>query len=205
MNDKFFELTEDKQNRIINAGFHMFSQYGFKKASTDEIAKEAMISKALLFHYFGNKKSFYMYLLSYSGDYLMEKIDMEKALKETDFFKLVLDANKKKINILKNYPYMNDFLIKAYYSEEEDIKEETSGYIDNLVNEVQTSIGKNIDYSKFKDGVDFSLLYKVMYWASESFIKHKIDSNDIDPDKIYEEFAQIVNLFRNNFYREECL
>ena len=52
MNEKFFELKKEKQDRMINAALKVFSQYGYNHASTDEIVKEAQIIKGLLFHYF---------------------------------------------------------------------------------------------------------------------------------------------------------
>lgn len=62
MNEKFFVLPIEKQQRIINAAYRIFSQNPYKKAPMSEIADEGGISKALLFHYFKNKKELYMYL-----------------------------------------------------------------------------------------------------------------------------------------------
>lgn len=56
INEKFFELPIEKQERIINAGFKVFSQNSYKKSPVSEIADAAGISKSLLFHYFHNKK-----------------------------------------------------------------------------------------------------------------------------------------------------
>ncbi len=56
MNDKFFALPKEKQDRILNAGFRVFSRNLYKKSPMLEIADEAHISKSLLFFYFKNKK-----------------------------------------------------------------------------------------------------------------------------------------------------
>ena len=56
MNEKFFNLPVEKQERIINAGYRVFSQNSYKKSPMSEIADAAGISKSLLFHYFLNKK-----------------------------------------------------------------------------------------------------------------------------------------------------
>ena len=56
MNEKFYKLSAEKQQRIINAAYKAFSQNAYKKAPMSEIADEGGISKALLFHYFTNKK-----------------------------------------------------------------------------------------------------------------------------------------------------
>ena len=62
MNEKFLSLPEEKQQRIINAGFQVFAHFPYKKAPVSEIAANAGISKSLLFHYFHNKKDFYFFL-----------------------------------------------------------------------------------------------------------------------------------------------
>ena len=66
MNDSFFQLPDNKRNKIINAGFRVFSQYTYKKSPMSEIAAEAGISKSLLFYYFKNKKELYLHLCRYS-------------------------------------------------------------------------------------------------------------------------------------------
>ncbi|MEG0504481.1 MAG: TetR/AcrR family transcriptional regulator, partial [Raoultibacter sp.] len=86
MNEKFFDLSEEKRNAIINAGFSVFSQSEYRHATTDEIVKRAGISKGLLFHYFGNKKNFYVYLYDYAIAFLVEHTSELYDYKETDFF-----------------------------------------------------------------------------------------------------------------------
>lgn len=63
MNQQFFALPEEKRLRIIKAGFQVFAQNEYKRASTELIARKAGISKGLLFYYFHNKKSFFMFRL----------------------------------------------------------------------------------------------------------------------------------------------
>ena len=47
MNEKFFNLPIEKQERIINAGYRVFSQNSYKKSPMSEIADAAGISKSL--------------------------------------------------------------------------------------------------------------------------------------------------------------
>ena len=62
MNEKFYALPKEKQEKIINAGFRVFSQNSYKKSPMSEIADAAGISKSLLFHYFHNKKELYLFI-----------------------------------------------------------------------------------------------------------------------------------------------
>ena len=66
MNEKFFSLPEDRQHVMLNAGFAVFSRNAYKKASMDDVAREAGVSKALLFHYFESKSGLYLYLHHYA-------------------------------------------------------------------------------------------------------------------------------------------
>ncbi|MDY5997894.1 MAG: TetR/AcrR family transcriptional regulator, partial [Erysipelotrichaceae bacterium] len=56
MNEKFYTLSKEKQDTIINAGFKVFSDNSYKKSPVQQIADEANISKSLLFYYFKDKK-----------------------------------------------------------------------------------------------------------------------------------------------------
>ena len=58
--EKFEELSQEKQRRIIDAGMEVFGRNEYKKANTEDIAAKAGISKGLLFYYFKDKKSFYI-------------------------------------------------------------------------------------------------------------------------------------------------
>ena len=59
MNEKFYSLSKEKQQAIINAGYKVFSQNSYKKSPMQGVADVAGISKSLLFHYFHNKEEFY--------------------------------------------------------------------------------------------------------------------------------------------------
>jgi len=56
--DKFFSLPNEKQKIIIDAALRTFGANGYKKASTNDIAFAAGVSKAMIFHYFGTKKNY---------------------------------------------------------------------------------------------------------------------------------------------------
>lgn len=89
MNPKFYALPQEKQRAILNAGFHVFSQNTYKKSPMSEIAEAAGISKALLFHYFQNKKELYLFLWDTSAR-IMDVNAMEKDFRALlDFWKKV--------------------------------------------------------------------------------------------------------------------
>ena len=71
MNQKFFDIQKEKQDRVINAALLVFSQNGYRHAGTDEVVKRASISKGLLFHYFESKLGLYVFLYDYAVRFML--------------------------------------------------------------------------------------------------------------------------------------
>ena len=88
MNDKFFDLKREKQDRMINAGLKVFAKYGYRHATTDDIVREAGISKGLLFHYFTNKVGLYVFLMDYSVRFLLLELSRSIQEEARDFFEI---------------------------------------------------------------------------------------------------------------------
>ena len=114
MNEKFFDLKRDKQDRIINAGLKVFAKHGYRHATTDDIVKEAGISKGLLFHYFTNKVGVYVFLMDYSVRFLLLELSRTVKADTKNYFELLKQMESGKLAVLKNYPYMQAFLDKAF-------------------------------------------------------------------------------------------
>ena len=91
--DKFFALNEDKQATIINAALQCFGKFGYGKASINDIAVAAGISKASVFQYFGSKKGLYKHLLTYAGKIIMESFQKDDFNEKTDLFDRVLSSS----------------------------------------------------------------------------------------------------------------
>lgn len=91
MNEKFFALPIEKQQRILDAAYQVFSKSSYKGASMSEIASNAGISKALLFHYFANKKELYLYLWNNALELTRKAVSDYRVLKTDDFLRCCTD------------------------------------------------------------------------------------------------------------------
>jgi len=63
MFNSFEKLPEEKRTYILNTCMDEFVANGYTMANTVEIAKKSGIAKGSLFHYFGSKKSLFLYLV----------------------------------------------------------------------------------------------------------------------------------------------
>ena len=110
MNEKFFDLKKEKQDRMINAALKVFAKNGYAHASTDDIVREAGISKGLLFHYFISKLGLYSFVYDYSVRYMVLELTTGIDKSEQDFFELIRQIKEAELQVMKTYPYMVLFL-----------------------------------------------------------------------------------------------
>lgn len=161
---KFEKLNTTKKTIIINAAIKTFEKNGFDKASTNEIVKQANISKGSLFNYFNNKKNLFLYLIDYSVQILeemYEKID----LNETDLFKRIENVGFQKLKVQKTHPEIFDFLKSTVNETSIEVKPMIESKLSTLYEHGMQKIYSNIDYSKFRDDIDIEKATEILNWT----------------------------------------
>jgi AcrR family transcriptional regulator len=95
----FFNLDEDKQNRIVECAFDEFSQRGFEHAKLSNIIKEAQIPRGSLYQYFKDKTDLYLYLMEIAKNrklvYIQEFFSNPMDLPFIELFKSMYTAGIK--------------------------------------------------------------------------------------------------------------
>lgn len=206
MQEKFLELPKEKQLRIINAGMEYFGKYGYKNARTDDIAAKAGISKGLLFYYFKNKKSFFIYLFHFCEEILKQYISMQELQEITDFFDIMDYGAVRKMEIMVKYPYMLNFILKAFYSQKEDISADMNDLAQKIMSQTFENYFQNIDMSKFKDDIDVKQVYQMLVWMMEGYLIEGLrNGQSLEVDEMLTEFEKWKVMFKRMCYREEYL
>ena len=65
----------NKKEEVINAARDLFTKYGYKKVSMDEISKEANVTKKTIYSYFSDKEAMFKYFASEELQSMKEKIE----------------------------------------------------------------------------------------------------------------------------------
>ena len=203
MNQRFYLLSEEKQMCILNAGYKVFSESSYKKAPTSEIAEEAGISKALLFHYFRNKKELYFYLWNRAIEVTRLQLEKDDVLGTSDIFEMLKRSLHGKCEVMRKYPYMGEFTMKAYFEHEPDIKEMIQSDFDKLNRLSEDLIVKNIDKSKLPENIDIRMMYREMVWAADGYMHMADIRGKIDPDKIEKDFEKLITFWIKIYGRSE--
>jgi len=208
MNELFHNLDEEKRERIINAALKDFAKRGFKYASTDEIIKNANISKGSLFNYFGNKKNLYLYLIEYSKQ-IVEKIYEETDLNEPDLFKRLENIGATKVLMFQLYPQVPDFLVSIKEEDSIEVADSNMQEINQIYKEGLEVMFENIDLSKFRDDIDLTKAQEILNWVMVGFSEKVIsqlstfENIDIVKREYLKEWELYSAILKRTFYKED--
>ena len=195
MNAKFFELKKEKQDRMINAALKVFALMGYRHASTDDMVKEAGISKGLLFHYFGSKLGVYEFIYEYSVRYMLLELSTKVSRTESNLFEVMKQMEQARMGAMKGYPYMQQFLNRC---DREDVSEALQAIEEKrrlLINEYER-INSQILYTDFPAGVDGHKLQKMMELTIEGLLSEKFAEGAFHPEHLYEEIAAYMDMMK---------
>ena len=190
MNDKFFDLKKEKQDRMINAALKLFAENGYRRASTDEMVKEAGISKGLLFHYFTSKAGLYEFICDYSVKFVIMEMSSTVGKEEKDYFRLRLQIEKAKMTAMKNFPYIQLFLLQM---EKETSKEalEVMQPAAQALRSAYDDIYQKADFGMLEE-ISVERLAKIVDYTLNGLLEELLRKSSFSPDTYYAEVSQYL-------------
>jgi TetR/AcrR family transcriptional regulator len=207
MTSKFLSLSQEKQERILNAALKEFAQKGYENASTNEIVKSAGISKGLLFHYFNNKKELYLFLYNHFVELLMKEFFNELDFNERDIFERMKNLIFLKSRMMIKYPELFDFMMSASLESAEEIKNELNSKNTEKMHSSYARLFENIDLSKFREGTDIQRTINILMWTLEGFSNQELEKAKrhnkkiLDVDKAFKEAEVYIDMLKKSFYK----
>lgn len=196
MNEKFFDLKKEKQDRMINAALKIFALNGYAHASTDDIVKEAGISKGLLFHYFTNKIGLYSFIYDYSNKYMSIELTGAVDLSDNDYFGIHMQIAEAKLGVMKSYPYMVAFMSST---EKEDVIEALNEISDkrHVIDEKLKEFFAHANTSHIKDGTDIEKMDRIVKFVSDGLLFEKMREGDEQAESWYRELKKYIVELKN--------
>ncbi len=209
----FNNLDQLKQDQIINGAMAVFAAHGYDKSPMSEIAKRTGVSKATLFYHFGTKLELYCYIIETAITDITNSIGIDQISQERDFFECLRVATEHKMIALRKRPSLIKFMTSFYFDQAEDLEDLKNEYL--LQAEVMRNqlVFDDLDISKFKSTVDPRLVMNMLLkWVDGYMLvaeKATVESSEAEVmefyDQMIEEFIQIIEMFRLNFYQPEYL
>ena len=188
-----------KGEQILNAAKKLFTNYGFKKVSMDEIANEAGVTKKTVYTYFSSKEELLKYCIKEELQN-MRKIIENVESKKLDFMETVHQVIYNLLKYKKNCKFL-----KMLFKESEILKNEQLK--DNLKivdKEIQNYIRKQLELAIQNDKIEVQNIDITTFLIYKMYIALMIDWNE-DYKKLDEkEIADnILHFLVNGLIRKE--
>ncbi|MBQ9511794.1 MAG: TetR/AcrR family transcriptional regulator [Lachnospiraceae bacterium] len=199
MNEKFFDLKKEKQDRIISAAMKHFALNGFLHASTDDIVKDAGISKGLLFHYFGSKVGLYGFLYDYSMRFMTIELSSYTNKEETDYFEIIKQILTSRVDAMRQFPYVQLFLERA---EEEEVPEAIAAVHEKRMSleEQVGTILEQADITRFKAGADYVITGHILDYSLRGLMLEHIKTGAFSPERYGAEAVRYIDMLKRLSY-----
>ena len=124
---------------------------------------------------------------------------------ETDFFERIRLATEINVSVMAKVPSNFIFFKKPYFEADEEVAQDIKEMMVQGES-FRTKIALNgMDASKFKEGIDPTLVMKMLIWFTEGYVSQLGDKGKMDIEDINREFNLCLNMLKQNFYKEEFL
>ncbi len=192
-------MPEDKRIAVINSAYACFGKNGYKKTSIADIAKQADVSKALIFHYFDTKKNLYKYIIDFGIEKLLEIMTWETE----DYFQLIEEAMNKKAKIMSEFPGLFEFSLSLINESDEEVVDMLKELFENNAFEEYMKMFENIRWDKFKPEFDKKTIMSITKWITDGYINSEINNKTFE--QMQADIIKYLKLLKQFFYKEEYL
>jgi AcrR family transcriptional regulator len=84
--------NDERRRRLLDVGARLFTEHAYDEISMSQIARQAGISKALLYHYFSSKRDYFVATLSDGAEELRALVEPDPDLPPAQALAAAVDA-----------------------------------------------------------------------------------------------------------------
>lgn len=172
---KLLDLDSQRRNAILNAALKEFSSQGYGKASTNVIAKETGISKALMFHYVSNKQELFLVVYDYFSDLIKKEYFELMNYDEKDIFDRLRQSYLLQIKLSEKYPWILEFNKLSRTTNSNEVNEELENRTHKEHSSCYPNLFDEIDVAKFRKGLDIEKCKQFIFWSNIGFTNEILD------------------------------
>ena len=183
-------MEPSRRDVILNAALKEFALKGFDKASTNIIAQESGMSKALMFHYVQNKRDLFLFVYDYFTDLIDKEYGNLIDFSEKDIFARLRQSYLLQVGLIKKYPWVFEVNKLSGMTCSQEINRALEERAQRKNATCHTQIFDNIDESKFREGLDIDTCKQFILWSNIGFTNQILEelrnseSSDVDSESV---------------------
>lgn len=206
MSTKLLDLNAERRDAILNSALKEFTSRGFDDASTNVIAKEAGISKALMFHYVSSKQELFLVVYDYFSELIRSNYLELMNYDEKDIFVRLRQSYILQIELSKKYPWILEFNKLSGTTNSIEVNNELTARQQKKHLNCYPELFDNIDESKFRKDLDIEKCKQFIYWSNIGFTNQLLDEirnnkeNALNHEALIEKLDEYFDELRKIFY-----
>ncbi len=158
----FTRIQTRKRSDIFSAALEVFSKYGYRGSSLEQVAVQADLSKQNILYYFDNKQAIFVELIQQLMDLWLEPLAQIEA--NGDPVEEILNYVRRKLKISQNYPRESRLFANEILQGSPNIEHLITGRLKSLVDEKAAVIQTWTKEERIPDVDPYELLYSI--WAT---------------------------------------
>ncbi len=191
------EVNQETINKIVTSATALFNNKGYAGTSISDIAKNAQLSKGILYHYFDNKDQLYLHCgkkclddySSYLGNNLNESLDIDETITENI---------KIRLRFFKDFPQYKTLFNFIILKKPEHLTKELLELRQGFKEENQKRLRARIANIKLGEGIDEQdiITFTTMIQNNASLMLQ--DDIDEETQQIaFERVLRMIKIFNN--------
>lgn len=206
MPTKLLALDVKRRDAILNAALKEFVSQGYDNASTNVIAKEAGISKALMFHYVSSKQELFFVVYDYFSNYIKKEYFDLMNYAEKDIFNKLRQSYLLQIKLSEKYPFIFEFSKLSNTTKCAEVNKELEDRANEENSSCYPKLFDNIDETKFKKGLNIEKCKQFIFWSNVGFTNQILEKirnhqySDLNCESIMSELDEYFDELRKIFY-----
>jgi TetR/AcrR family transcriptional regulator len=183
--------TESRRAHALNAALEIFARYGYQKASMQDIAKKAGVSKSVLFKYFKTKEQLYLAAFQIAADGIYEADLKARADESTrgDIFAALRHTVDARMELFSRLPWVYSFSYTAAFDPDPFVR----ALVQQEYARRESSKTEQTAYAGLRRDIPEEAARKLIFWVSQGFLAEKLEHGIAEPEVLKREYEDWVS------------
>jgi TetR/AcrR family transcriptional regulator len=208
---QFFNLPAEKQEDILRACLREFALNGYDGASTNRIVEDAGISKGVLFKYFEDKESLFLYVVDRALHTYADAFPTRDVLSYDSPFAWIKDVTLRKLRFSKEHPLTYQLLMRIAKEPAHPVYAKAMGSVARVSEQYLSEVASWLPNDGLRDGVTwhhvFTLVKGITLSMMDQYVARLPEVVDEDFESAFEQVHADLDLYldiiRRGVYKEE--
>ncbi|UFJ39642.1 TetR/AcrR family transcriptional regulator [Brevibacillus humidisoli] len=203
------DQMEPNKRKIVEAALQEFADKGYELASTNHIVKRAGVSKGMLFHFFSNKKTLFLYVVDACIEYFFAYLDARLPSLSDDMLQRFIEIHMAKMTLFFEEPSAYHMAVTTFVDRPGECKDEIKQRESDFFQRYTPLFLSGVDVSRFQHGVSPEKVLHFLLTSVEALTRQHVREHYDKQDKglhalqmFHEEMSEWIGMIKHGVYKQ---